>query len=413
MIRRLVQHSPGFLVLSLALAIHAAQAQTFSVIHRFKGSPSDGATPMASLIADSVGNLYGTTQYGGAYGYGTAFELRPSLKLTVLHSFCPAPLCTGDGTEPLGGLLRDVAGNLYGTTVDGPGAARNGTVFRLSRTHSGQWNETILYDFPNFGPYGPRGTLISDSTGNLYGTTWGFDNVSGTGTVFKLAPSKSIPWKQTTLYTFTGGLNDGGGPMDGVTMDAAGNLYGTTYDGGIASHGTVFEVTPTLTPPWSETILHQFTAGNDGGYSTAGLLLDAQGNLYGTTESDGVNSGGVVFKLSRGGTETVLHAFCAVDAFTCSDGRAPVAGVIADAQGNLYGTTQWGGLGGGCEGRCGVVFKLDPLGNETVLYAFTGGADGGVPTGGLYMDAGGNLYGTTSTGGDPLCQCGTIFKITP
>lgn len=395
---------PCLLSLFVATQMMRAQTPAFTVIHTFTRSSADGAMPVAGVISDGVGNLYGTTKLGGAHNSGTVFEISAGGEFAVLHSFCA---CKGDGWVPVANLVRDSAGNLYGTTFGGPGAATNGTVFRLTPTHSGAWEETILYAFKSTGGYGPRAGLIRDASGDLYGTTYGFNNGSATGTVFKLTPSESVPWKETTLFTFDARL-DGGGPAAPVMMDPLGNLYGTTQEGGVASHGVVFKLTPSQSLPWKETILHSFTAGADGGYPAAGLI-DEQGNLYGTAQSDGRYDRGVVFKLSPSGSKwiyTVLYAFCK-EGGVCLDGRAPAASLVRDKQGNLYGTTELGG-----DSDRGVVFKLDRYGNETVLRAFTGRSDGAVPMAGLLMYKG-DLYGTTSSGGDPMCGCGTVFKITP
>jgi uncharacterized repeat protein (TIGR03803 family) len=306
-------------------------------------------------------------------------------------------------------LVRDPAGNLYGTTPYG-GVESSGTVFRLAKTASGTWEETLLHGFTGGADgNGPWGGVIQDASGNLYGTTIGTNGTSPRGVVYKLAPESNAPWPLTVLYSFTGGT-DGGGSVAGLLRDSEGNLYGTTEGGGCAgcAHGVVFKVEPAPSTPWHETVLHSFTGGNDGGYSAAGLIMDPEGNLYGTTQSDGKTEGGVVFKLTPTLIETVLHAFCAEP--NCADGRAPVAGLVRDAAGNLYGTTLWGGTGAP---GYGVVYKLEPGGNETVLYTFSGAQDGANPAAGLIMDSEGNLYGTTSAGGDPTCKCGTVFKLAP
>jgi uncharacterized repeat protein (TIGR03803 family) len=255
---------------------------------------------------------------------------------------------------------------------------------------------SVLYTFTGGadGKY-PYGGLALDATkGSLYGTTY-FGGTFGAGTVFRLGRTGE------KVHSFTGG-KDGGYPVAGVIMDAAGNLYGTTLQGGAFGAGTVFKLDTT----GHETVLYSFTGEFDGAFPYAGVIMDAAGNLYGTTSSGGFPPfTGTVFKLDPSGNETVLYAFT-----NRGDGDYPVAGVIRDANGNLYGTTYYGGASG-----AGTVFKLDTLGTETVLYSFTGGADGSNPIAGVIMDAAGNLYGTTYFGGTaPECGsfgCGVVFEL--
>ncbi len=395
----------GAALVAAAAFSTGAAAQALTTLHSFGGS--DGAGPSAGLIADAAGNLYGTTADGGATticvptGCGTVFELTPTETLTVLHSFA----VFGDGGVPLAGLIADAAGNLYGTTANG-GASSRGTVFELTPTGAAL---TVLHSFSSTGSDGanPSAGLIADAAGNLYGTTAfggaGTNCPSGCGTVFKLMPTGTL----TVLHSFGG--SDGANPSAGLIADAAGNLYGTTADGGAGTNcpsgcGTVFELTPTGTL----TVLHSFTF-SDGANPFAGLIADAVGNLYGTTISGGVSGRGTVFELTPTGTLTVLHSF------TGSDGGFPSAGLIADATGNLYGTTSEGGASANCSVfGCGTVFKLTPTGTLTVLHSFAG-SDGETPSAGLIADAAGNLYGTTQYGGASTncgaSGCGTVFKL--
>jgi uncharacterized repeat protein (TIGR03803 family) len=387
-------------------------ATSFTVLHTFEGSPNDGSNPAGALVRDLDGNLYGATHNGGATGYGAVFKVTNTRKETLLHSFS---IETGDGFQPAAGLLRDANGNLFGTTEFGGATALDvGTVFEINSTGV----ENVLYSFSG-GADGaePLAGLIADAKGDLYGTTFGANETYPAGVVFKLAPSP--PWTETVLHTFKG-EPDGVGPEAGLIMDSNGTLYGTTSGGGRGEgYGTVFSVDKT----GKEKVLYRFQGETDGGDPLGGLVLDSAGNLYGTTSaSTGNAQGGVVFKLSLdpNGTwiETVLYAFCLVDG--CADGYAPEAGLVRDTQGNLYGTTSAGGTGG-FAGREGVVFKLTPTvtapWTETVLYSFTDTTDGANPTAPLIMDAQGNLYGTTTVGGDlTACGgtgCGTVFKITP
>jgi uncharacterized repeat protein (TIGR03803 family) len=261
--------------------------------------------------------------------------------------------------------------------------------------------------------------LVKDRAGNLYGTTY-LGGMNGLGAVFKI----DAAGKETVLYNFTGG-SDGCAPDPGVILDSAGNLYGVTSDGGAgfcnSGYGVVFEVDTA----GDETVLHTF-GGSDGANPFSALLLDSKGNLYGTTANGGTSDVcdggcGAVYELSPqsggGWSETVLHSFCSLSG--CVDGEKPLFGPLAkDAAGNLYGTTTFGGTSR-CNGSgCGVVFKLDPTGKETVLHDFTGGSDGAFPEVGLALDGAGNLYGAATSGGDLNCHakyggCGVIFKIIP
>jgi len=417
------------LLLAFAIASQPAQARKFKVLHTFHGAPHDGALPWTQLVLDSEGNIYGTTEAGGDGksdcesfgGCGTAFELDKDGKPVWEHSFGLA-----DGFVPMAGLLRDGEGNLYGTTVLGGDTKCYqygcGTVFKLAPNGT---DETILHKF-HATPDGwqPEALLVNDPSGNLYGTAYQGGKY-GYGEVFKLDGTG----KKSTLHSFAGPIDGGGDgayPYPGVIRDDAGNLYGVTADGGQVCCGTVYEITPS----GQETILYSFAGGRDGNAPTSVLLLDNAGNLYGTTQAGGntgcTEGGGcaVVFKLSpqaNGGyTESVLYVFCSLA--NCADGQRPLSGpLVLDPQGSLYGTTHFGGKPqcDGVDEGCGVVFKLERGGKETVLHDFTGGADGGAPSAGLTIDESGNLYGSTLFGGDRSCAigsgdgCGVIFRLSP
>ena len=372
----------GAAVVAVAGFSITAVAHQLTTLYSFTGSGSNGANPAASLIADPAGNLYGTTLNGGAGGQGTVFQLDPSGNLTVLYSFAG-----GDGSHPRAALIADAAGNLYGTTING-GTQDAGTVFQL--TPSGTLK--LLYSFTGGGDGAlPFAGLIADAAGNLYGTTNG-GGASGQGTVFQLDSSGTL----NVLYSFTGGNE--ASPWAGLIADAAGNLYGSTEGGD--GPGAVFQ----LMPSGALNVLHSFT-GRDGAVPHGGLMFDAAGNLYGTTHNGGASGYGTVFQLTPVGALNVLYSFTGG-----SDGAYPEAGLISDMAGNLYGTTYGGGAGGQ-----GTVFQLTPSGNLTVLYSFTLGSDGAWPVGGLVADAAGNLYGTTSSGGATAsCPggCGTVFELT-
>jgi uncharacterized repeat protein (TIGR03803 family) len=353
-----------------------------AVLYSFTGG-ADGGNPQAGVIRDAAGNLYGTTLYGGGAGAGVVFKLDGAGNETVVYSFTTA----ADGANPYAGLIADPAGNLYGTTEYG--GIGLGVVFEVNT--AGQ--ESVLYSFA-LGANGaegaePRGTLARDSDGNLFGATSN-GGAADTGVVFSLGATGQA----AVLYTFTGGA-DGGYPYDGVIRDTAGNLYGTTAYGGAAGAGVVFKVDAT----GGETVLYTFTGGADGANPYAGVILDSAGNLYGTTAYGGAAGGGVVFQLDAAGQETVLYSFTGG-----ADGANPYASVVRDQAGDLFGTTYYGGTAGQ-----GVVFQLNASGQETVLHTFTGGADGANPFGGVIRDSAGNLYGTTEFGGTG--NSGIVFEL--
>lgn len=396
------------MIVLVLLVTHPAEAQTYTekVLHSFAGSP-DGDTPLSGVIGDSKGNIYGTTYQGGASNLGTVFKLGTSGK-EILYSL------QGDGSDPYGGLLADAVGNLYGTAEFGGDTAcvsGCGVVFKIDSER----NETLLHTFTGGMSDGcnPAGRLIRDKAGNLYGTTVGCGTL-GYGTVFKLAENGT----ETVLYSFAGAPVDGEYPQEGVIMDAKGNLYGTTQMGGPDNNcaggcGTVFKLDMT----GNETVLYSFDGGvGDEEYPSSGVIMDARGNLYGTTADgpcgEGYHACGWVFRLSESGTLTVLYRFTGG-----ADGWWPIGGVIMDAKGNLYGTAALGGAGyNNCSSGCGTVFKLSTRGGFTVLYSFAGGEDGMTPRGGVIVDAEGNLYGTTAYGGGANnCYgqgCGTVWKLT-
>ena len=380
-----------------------AQAPSETVLFSFGSAPS-AAAPYAGVVSDSAGNLYGTTSQGGAANAGVAYKLDAAGQETVLYSFTGG----ADGDCPYAGVIRDAAGNLYGTTYAG-GTSGAGVVYKLDA--AGQ--ETVLYSFTGFvdGGY-PRGGVIRDSSGNLYGTTYGggagkcnYEVVPAylgqrCGVVFKLDPSG----QETVLYTFRGG-GDGFGPAAGVIRDSAGNLYGTTANGGLFNPGVCPDsgcgVVFKLDTSGNLTVLHRFAGGIDGSNPRAGVIRYSAGNLYGTTQNGGESGNGAVYKLDAAGNETVLYSFTGG-----ADGSKPWAGVVRDSAGNLYGTTYYGGTA-----DWGVVYKLDAAGQETVLMEFTGGAGGGGPWAGVIRDPAGNLYGTAGSGG--TAATGVVFKLTP
>jgi uncharacterized repeat protein (TIGR03803 family) len=376
-------------------------AGTETVLHSF-GSPSgtDGQNPFDGLIFDREGNLYGTTFDGGTNGTGIVYEITTSGIETVLYDFGPAS--GTDGQHPDAGVTFDSAGNLYGMTVYG-GANGGGTVFKLAPTGSGAYTESVLHSFGS-GTDGerPQAGVTLDSAGNIFGTT-SLGGTNGTGTVFEITTDGS----ERVLYDFgpTSGT-DGQQPYATVILDSAGAIYGTTISGGTAGGGTVYELTPAGDGTYTESVLHRFgSSAGDGQHPQAqiSLILDAAGNLYGTTYVGGTNGTGTVFKLTPSGEETVLYSFGGTSS---TDGQDPDAIVTFDSAGNLYGTTTNGGTNG-----TGTVFKLTPAGVETTLYNFgpSTGTDGQNPHAEVVSDSAGNLYGTTLNGG--AYGHGTVFKL--
>jgi uncharacterized repeat protein (TIGR03803 family) len=345
---------------AIMLPALTAQAQTYNVLHNFRGS--DGAVPFAGVTMDRAGNLYGTTTEGGN-GHGNVFKLARSGSswiLSKLYTFKGG----SDGSAPYARVVFGPDGTLYGTTTAGGGAACNG----------------------------------------------------GCGTVFNLKPSGTVckaltcPWTETVLYRFTGG-SDGGVPLFGdLVFDHEGNLYGTTSEGGNTSGscapagcGVVFELTPAR-GQWTETVLHKFSLdGIDGEYPASGVIFDHAGNLYGTTVSGGTNSAGAVYRLTNSGSgwvESTLYSFG-------TEGDEPFGGLVIDGSGNLFGSTALGG-----SGQSGVIFELTPSGGNwvfTLLYTFAAGCGG--PENSLTLDAAGNLYGTAITDGQFLV--GSVFELKP
>ena len=376
------------LALQGAPTAHGQTPKTAKAItlHTFTGG-TDGGSPYASVIRDALGNLYGATFAGGAANLGTVFKISKTGKQTVLHSFTGKP----DGEHPSSTLFRDSGGNLYGAAYEG-GANGFGAIFKISKSGG----EKVLYSFgPGTDGEYPGSGLIQDAAGNLYGTT-GYGGASGNGTVFKISKTG----KETILHSFTG--TDGQYPFCTLLADSAGNLYGTTSYGGTFNVGTVFK----LTKKGHLTVLHNFADGADGATPYAGLVRDSKGNLYGTTYYGGAACQGydcgTVFKITPKGKEGVLHGF------TLTDGHYPDFGtLVLDASGNLWGTTY---AGGGAD--LGVVFKVNSSsGKASTVYTFTGGKDEGFPVAGLIQDASGNLYGTTL--GNPPTTYGTVFKLQP
>ena len=376
------------------IAVPTALAQTFSVVHNFTGG-NDGGGPLSGFVSDGAGNLYGTTNSGGPTNHGLVYRLNKNGLETVMYNFKDG----SDGAYPSGGLVRDKAGNLYGTTTGG-GASNAGTVFELA----GVGKEKVLYSFAGAADGAdPEAALTVDVAGNLYGTTIA-GGTNGNGTVFKLTrPKAGAKWTETVLYSFGTGT-DGATPVASVAFDKTGNLYGTTSAGGAYGYGTIFELMPSGSA-WTETILHDFQDGDDGAVPFAGLIANKAGTFYGAAGEGGTGGGGTVFELtpaSGGWTFTVLYSQAGWNV------SGTFRNLLLDASGNLYGTTH-------CDGapEAGTVYELTPANGSwtyTLLYTFTGGTDGLYSFSNLVFEQG-KLYGTTNEGGTD--DAGVVFEVTP
>jgi hypothetical protein len=455
---RLTKYFLNLLLAVLSLTLFASAEGKEKVLYSFQGGTNDGEYPAGGVVFDKAGNLYGATTDGGGEcppaQCGIVFQLSPPAKNgdpwteTVLHIF--KGNASGDGNTPVGSVIIDTAGNLYGTT--GYGGTGNcvllgdkvgcGTVYELSppTQKGGAWTETVLYSFPTPKQgYLPNGNLVFDKAGNLYGATM-FGGGYGTtcdpyyqycGTAFELSPPKKQggAWTEKLLHGFRGGT-DGANPNGGLVFDGKGAIYGTTYSGG--SQNCKYEseigcgVTFELRPPtkkgenWSEKVLYRFDRTNsDGGNPMSGLVYGTNGRLYGTTLNGGPEGGGIAFcltpphKESEPWSEKVLHGFG--DNVFGYDLEGPL---VFDASGNLYGAANTGSG----SAAYGNVFQLKP--NRTgdkwglgVVYDFAGVPDGGNPAAGLIFDGSRILYGTTQSGGSGTdCGsrgCGTVFQVSP
>lgn len=388
---------------TLLTIVPSARAQTFTVLHTFTGG-GDGADPLAGLTFDRAGNLYGTAHTGGNSSVGTVFKLKPTGSgwlITPLYEFSSQG---SGGANPSSGVIFGPDGSLYGTASTG--GSGFGTVYKLQppanacKTSVCYWTEHVLYSFTaGSDGHQPTGNLIFDPAGNLYGTTQA-GGAFGYGTVFELTKSGGN-WTESVLYSFASG-QDGNQPTDGVVIDSAGNLFGTTPYGGInncqGGCGIVFELTPSGSG-WSEQILYRFAGVPDAQRPYAGLIIDSARNLYGASFEGGVNGGGAVFELSPAGGSwnySVLYDLS-------GSNNGPDARLTMDSSGNLYGTTI----------DPSTVFELSPSGGGwtyTDLHDFSGN-DGIYPRGSLILDGDGNLYGTTSMGGAD--GQGTAWELTP
>ncbi len=401
------------MVSATVLCVSASAANKEKILYNFTGG-SDGGDPATALVFDKAGNAYGTTVVGGT-GYGTVLKLSPTKngewKETVLYSFTGG----SDGKNPYGGVTLDGSGNLYGTTVAGGsgGACAGdgcGVVYKLTKSH-GAWTQSVLYNFTggNDG-FGPGNALIFDKAGNLYGSTPD-GGKQGFGVVYTLIPRKNGQWTQKVLHSFTGGNDGSTGSLGALMIDSTGNIYGIAELGGAHQSGTAFKLTSGSRGKWNFSPIYAFPGQPNAGFPYGGLISDKTGNLYGTTYYGGKNGIGSVFELALGSNgkykEKLLYSFQ-----NGTDGNSPTSTLVFDAKGNLYGTTTAGG-DSGC--GCGAIFKLSAGSggkwSESIAHRFKGDPDGGYPSYGMLLDKSGNLYGTTVVGGDK--NQGAIFELTP
>lgn len=401
-----VSNGSGTMGAANVTSITIACLPNTKIVYAFAGYPASGLSPYGALIQGTDGNLYGTTEAGGASDLGTVFMIDPGNgTASLLHSFTGSP---SDGATPYAGLMQDSHGNLYGTAEAG-GVYQScfigyncdfifGTIFEIaaatgteSTVHSFEGDTSPFLD----GSY-PYAGLLEVSSNAFYGTTQKGGG-SGNGTVFKINAANGA---ETMVHAFAGGSSDGAAPYAGLTLASDGNLYGTTQQGGANAAGTVFKVNP---GSGVETIVYSFAGGTTDGASPYGGVIQAKdGNLYGTTGSGGAHGDGAVFRIAPStGAETLVYSFAGG-----SDGANPYAGLMQATDGNLYGTTVGGGAG-----NDGTVFRVTPAtGAESVVYAFAGGSsDGAAPYGGLIQGSDGNLYGTTTKGGSS--DAGTVFRV--
>ena len=395
-------------LLLMVILVSAASASTTRVIYSFAGG-NDGAYADTDLVADSAGNLYGTSVQDGRFGSGTVFRLSPSANgwtHTVLYSFTGG----ADGGEPYKGVTLDSAGNLYGTAVTGgtgPCEGGCGVVYQLTRS-SGGWIQKVIHNFTGADGSGPGSPVSFDVHGNLYGMT-PTGGTNGLGTIYQLRPSATGNWTLNVIHTFTG-TPDGSGGSAGRLIFRSGQLYGVATTGGANGAGTAFRLSRTPVGEWNIQILYAFKGQPDASFPYGGLLFDTAGNLYGTSYYGGTNGLGAVYKLAyKSGvwTESVLYSFQGG-----SDGSSPISTLVPDSSGNLYGTTSEGGISTGC--GCGTIFRLAPAANatwtEVILYRFHGAPDGAFPYNGM-LAIGVKFYGTTTQGG--VGGDGAIFEFTP
>jgi len=392
---------------------HAPPMASEKVIYSFQGG-TDGFWPTSDLTLDSEGNLYGTTTQGGAHSAGTVFRLKHTAngwKEELLYSFNG----TSDGSSPVAGVVFDSAGNLYGT---GSGYVKGyATVFKLSPNSHGQWTETVLHSFLGSTYSLPNNDLVFDAHGNLFGALGVGGDFYG-GIVFELIPQSNGLWKEVTLHAFKG--PDGAIPSSAVTIDSSGNVWGATQIGGTGictysknSHGcgVVYKLTPGSGGKWTESVVYNFIRGGGNAVNPSAGFFLRNGHVFVTSVSGG-DGLGAFFELNpsqKAWTQQVLYRF-----YGYPDGEQPIGRLATGPHGELFGVTEWGGYK-----DVGTIFVLrdsDQGWRESVLYSFGGKYDGYTPFAGVVSDSQGHLYGTTLSGGEARgCDglaCGTVYEIT-
>jgi uncharacterized repeat protein (TIGR03803 family) len=397
----------------LSMQAGAAWAGGTSVAYSFRGE-DDGEYPSTELVVDGAGNLYGTTVQGGDFGGGTVFRLSPTSHgwvHTVLYSFTGGD----DGGQPYGGVTLDARGNLYGTAVvgglrTGPCVEDGcGVAYELSRS-GGSWHQRVLHAFTGGDDgSGPGAGLTLDASGDLFGMT-PTGGAYGLGTIYQLRRGSGGGWSLRVLHAFTGGRDGGAASAGRLLLGPGGSLFGVATVGGEHGAGVAFELRLDPGAGWRLRTLYAFQGQPDAGFPYGGLTPDADGDLFGTTYYDGANDLGAVYELARdGGTwrERVLYSFRGG-----ADGASPISTLVPDGAGNLYGTTSEGGAPG-C--GCGTIFRMarSPAGTwtESVAYRFAGPPDGAFAYNGMVSDGAGSFFGTTVHGGAD--NEGTVYRFSP
>jgi uncharacterized repeat protein (TIGR03803 family) len=394
-----------FTFATMLLAATAWAANTTKLVYSFGGA-SDGEYTDTELVRDSAGNLYGSSVQGGTFGGGTVFQITPAGVHTVLYNFTGG----ADGGEPYKGVTLDSHGNLYGTAVTGGGGGCEGgcgVVYKLTKTGS-TWTQSVIHQFTGgIDGSGPGAPVAVDKQGNVYGTT-PTGGASGVGVVYQIKPSGS-GWTLNVIHAFTGGTDGSGGSAGRFFIDTAGNLFNVCTTGGAHGFGVVYEISPGA-GKWKFTALYAFKDQPDGASPYGGVVFDKAGNMYGTTYYAGAHDLGAVYQLTHSGatwTESVLYSFKGG-----LDGASPISSLVADAAGNFYGTTSEGGA---TTCGCGVIYKLAKSTSgkwtESVVYRFPGQPSAGFAYNGMISGAAGSFYGATVHGGNS--NDGAVYQFTP
>jgi uncharacterized repeat protein (TIGR03803 family) len=399
----------GALALSLLAGTAAAgEPRTIFTFEDYNGAYAD-----TDVVVGPDGSLYGMTVKGGDFNGGTVFQLLPTgaggWTHVTLHHFTGGP----DGGQPYGGVTLDAAGNVYGTTVIGGSGGPCvedgcGTVFQIRNNGDGSWTHKVIHDFTGgTDGFGAGGPVTLDNRGNVYGVT-PTGGEYGMGTIFQVRPEPNGEWTETVIHHFTGGDDGGTGFAGRLLIDNNRTIYGVATVGGAFGVGTVYQLTPAAGGGFTFTTLYAFKGQPDGVFPYGGVVRDAAGNFYGTTYYGGTDGIGVVYRLQlRNGawTATVLHSFKGG-----ADGASPISTLAFGQDGHLYGTTSEGGTA-----NRGTLFKLTPgpggTWTESVLYSFKSLPDGAYPYAGLIPDGNGTFFGATVFGGPS--DDGTIFSFAP